>query len=222
MRISILEFGSLLSYSPYGMSRDELYSKEIKRRLKIDDYVMNPPILMSDFLAQEIQRSLTQLPFAHFFRDVAAPFILVPIRKSSLMKEDEWWVPQNIARALVRRGLGYAVEECLERSKAVPTSHTVQARDRPTVLQQYESLEVHKLRMVTSKPREILLIDDIVTSGSAFLGAANRLADEFPDARIRALAMIRTISNSPDFVRIWAPVIGTITLRDNYRTHREP
>jgi predicted amidophosphoribosyltransferase len=209
MPITLLEFGSLLSYSPRGTSPAELYSKEVTLRLKKDEFVQNPPILMSEYLAQEIQRNLTNLPFASFFE--AETIILVPIRKSCLMKPGEWWVPQNLAWALVRKHLGNDVEECLERHKPVPKSSIVPPKDRATPYRHYESLKLQKLKR-TSKLKEILLIDDVVTTGSAFLGAANRLAVAFPDAHIRALAIVRTVSNPSDFVDLHTPVVGTIKL----------
>jgi phosphoribosylpyrophosphate synthetase len=62
---------------------------------------------------------------------------------------------------------------------------------------------------------EILLIDDIVTRGATFLGAANRLIDALPHAHIRAFAIMRTISEPSAFVHIRDPRIGTIQLRNN-------
>jgi len=63
-----------------------------------------------------------------------------------------------------------------------------------------------------SEPDEILLIDDFITRGSTFIGAANRLADTFPKANIRAFAGIKTISRPEKFRKIYDPCIGKINL----------
>ncbi|MDA4132801.1 MAG: phosphoribosyltransferase, partial [Thaumarchaeota archaeon] len=61
---------------------------------------------------------------------------------------------------------------------------------------------------------ELLLVDDIVTRGATLLGAANRLAEAFPDARIRGFAAMRTVSNPSDFVDAYQPCTGTIRYRE--------
>jgi hypoxanthine phosphoribosyltransferase len=93
------------------------------------------------------------------------------------------------------------------------------ASDRPKALQHFESLDVRWREK--NKPKEILLIDDIVTRGATLLGAANRLAAAFPDARIRAFAMMRTMSGPSNFNRITDPCTGWIELRDD-DTYRVP
>lgn len=71
------------------------------------------------------------------------------------------------------------------------------------------------------EPEEILLVDDVVTHGSTLLGAANKLADTFPNARICAFAAMRTVSNPDEFQNIIAPCIGMIELH-NGDTFRRP
>jgi hypothetical protein len=64
-------------------------------------------------------------------------------------------------------------------------------------------------------------VDDVVTRGATLLGAASRLADALPAARVRAFAAIRTISNPEEFSSITAQVIGRIEYRDG-ETFRRP
>lgn len=61
---------------------------------------------------------------------------------------------------------------------------------------------------------DIVLIDDIVTRGATLLGAANRLHDVFPAARIRAFAAMRTSSDPSEFRALYEPCVGTITYRE--------
>lgn len=216
MRLSEIEFGSLLTYSPRGNSSTQSLSRTARTILKNDGFVRlgSNDILMSDYVAERIN-NLTSLPFANYF-DVNP--ILVPTPNSSLTKSGTLWVSQRLADALVRRGLGSRVAACLNRVIPLRKSATSLAADRPKAIEHYNSMEVTRM---LDEPREILLVDDIVTRGATLLGAANKLADAFPNARIRAFAAMRTISTPSSFVRISDPCTGTIILSGD-ETFRNP
>jgi len=159
---------------------------------------------------------MSSLPFVSFFQpDV----ILVPTPKSSLMRPNTLWVPERIAAALVEAGLGKEVVPCLVRSKSVSKAALSRPQERPTPAEHYESMGVQKR---LSKPGEVMLVDDVVTRGATLLGAANRLADVFPQTRIRAFAAMRTISDLSDFIKVYDPCTGTITLRASGDSLRRP
>jgi predicted amidophosphoribosyltransferase len=185
--------------------------------LKHDEYVHfeSNQILMSDYIAERLDRDIKKLPFADYFK--VNP-ILVPIPNSSFNKSGTLWVPQRLSHALVRKGLGKSVVECLSRVTSLPKSATSLAENRPKAISHYDSLEVEKALF---EPDEILLVDDVVTRGATLLGAANKLADAYPNACIRAFAAIRTISNPLDFVKFIDPCKGTITLSGD-NTFRVP
>ena len=216
MRLSELQFGALLSYCPRGDSNDIQYSKNVMLWIKGDRFVGKPPILMSQWIAQTILNQKNKLPFFTFFQPDT---ILIPTPKSSLMQPDTLWVPERIATALVKIGLGKEVVSCLVRRKSVPTSASSSPSKRPTPAVHYDSMIVQGR---LSKPKEIVLVDDIITRGSTLLGAANRLADIFPEAHIRAFAAMRTISNPDEFDKVYNPCIGTIDLRASGDTIRRP
>ncbi len=216
MHLSIIEFCSLLSYAPWGNSDLHLQSKTVTRKIKGDEYVsISNKILMSDYIADGIKKNMKNLLFADYFK--VNP-ILVPIPTSSLIKPNSLWVPQRIAKALVRKGLGKTVVECVKRVKPLPRSSKSLAQDRPKAFEHYDSVEVSK---ILSEHNEILLVDDVITRGATLLGIANKLADAFPNTRIRAFAAMRTVSNPSEFVKINDPRVGTITLIDN-ETFRDP
>lgn len=218
MRLTELEFGSFLTYSPHGNSETELLSKTVMSDLKNDRYITvdSRQILMSRYLAEGIKKRLNSLPFSEYFK---ADPILIPAPKSSLVKSHTLWVPQRLADALVTEGLGKSVKLLLQREKSVIRSSTSLPKDRPKAIDHYNSMAVKE---TLDNPKEILLVDDVITRGATLLGAANRLADVFPNARIRAFAFMRTISNSDEFVRIIDPCKGKITFRDNGNTIRNP
>ena len=218
MRLTELEFGSFLTYSPHGNSETELRSKTGMSDLKNDKYITlnSKQILMSRYLAEGIKKHLNTLPFAEYFR--VNP-ILIPTPKSSLSKLNTIWVPQRLASALVNEGLGRDVKSLLQREKSVARSSTSLPENRPKAIDHYNSMTVKK---TLDEPKEILLVDDVVTRGATLLGAANKLADAFPNARIRAFAFMRTMSNPAEFANIFDPCKGKITLRDDGCTTRKP
>jgi len=69
------------------------------------------------------------------------------------------------------------------------------------------------------KPKEIVLVDDVITRGATAVNAVNRLANAFPNAKIRVFAAMRTISDPDMFSEIIQPCTGTISLigEDTYR-----
>lgn len=218
MRLDELEFGSFLTYSPHGNSEAALRSKTAMSDLKNDKYVTfdSRQTLMSEYLAGGIKRLLDRLPFVDYFR---ADPVLIPAPKSSLSKSYTIWVPHRLASALANEGLGREVKPLLQREKPVAKSSTSLPKDRPKADEHYNSMAV---RETLDDPKEILLVDDIVTRGATLLGAANRLADTFPSARIRAFAFMRTMSTPANFVNVFDPCIGRITLRDDGNTMRNP
>ncbi len=215
MQLSRLEFGALLSYSPRGDSSSIQNSKNLMTALKTDQFVGNPKIPMSQWIADTIGRNKSALPFFTFFNSTA---ILVPAPSSSLMKADSLWIPERLAAALVRTGLGKEVARCLTRVEPVPKAALSEPKDRPTAAQHYETISIQGS---LSKPDEIMLID-VVTRGATLLGATNRLVDAFPGTRIRAFAAMRTISNPTEFENWYKPCVGTIELRDSGDTLRRP
>jgi len=145
--------------------------------------------------------------------------VLVPVPKSALWKEGSLWVPDQLATSMVRVGCGRRVARLLVRTEAIPKAATSISSDRPTALKHYQTLAVQKDLLPTP---EILLVDDVVTSGAALLGSANRLLESYPTTLIRGFAAMRTISDSSMFQRITHPVVGSITLRSDGRCRRGP
>ena len=206
MNISQIEFGSLLTYTPRGNSEKANLARTVMTFLK-NDRVMNSGILSSDYMAQIMKKEIKKFPFADYFNSKA---ILVPVPKSSLLKPGTLWVPERLTTALIKNRLGKSSEACLERIKAVPRSSGQRiGENRPKAFQHYESMQVKKLLF---DPEEIVLVDDVITRGSTVMGGVNRLAEAFPNAKIRAFAMMRVMSDPDDFSDVEDPCVGTVTM----------
>ncbi len=182
------------------------------RKLK-NDQVLNSGSPMSEEVAGMLSVSLAGSPFHDYFhKDVT----LVPIPGSSRLKKDTLWVPERITSALEKHDLGTSIQ-ILYRDVPLRRSSTSLAKDRPKAHQHYGSMAIQK---PLHDPKEIVLVDDVVTRGATLLGAANKLADAFPGVRIRAFAVMRTISNPDCFEGICNPCTGNISLRgkDTFRS----
>ncbi|MDA4118914.1 MAG: hypothetical protein OK455_11305 [Thaumarchaeota archaeon] len=186
----------------------------VMARLKNDQYILNPPILMSDWVADAIRRDLQKLPFRDYFTHKA---VLVPTPGAGLRQTSGIWTPQRIANALAAKGLAMATVPCLKRVEPVPKSATSLGPERPKAQRHYETMAVQK--ELLSDPEEIVMVDDVITRGATTLGGASRLAEAFPKARIRAFAAMRTMSPPSEFKAITDPCIGMIRLMgvDTYR-----
>ena len=218
LTVGQIEFGSLLTYCPRRSTPEEQKSAKLMLALKNDEYVQvgSADMLMSDWVASEVKRRIATLQFGHFFRSNP---ILVPVPKSSLMTPEMLWVPDRLAKALVKNGIGKEVSRMLERVVPIRKAALSDSWDRPTALEHFQTLGVVQ---TISKPNDILLIDDVVTRGATLLGAANRLTDSYPEATIRAFAAMRTQSTSLSFRTDGGPCVGMITLVANGDTQRRP
>lgn len=56
----------------------------------------------------------------------------------------------------------------------------------------------------------IVLIDDIVTKGRTLMAAAARVRETFPEARIRAFALVRTMGLDAEMHALLQPCRGEI------------
>jgi predicted amidophosphoribosyltransferase len=136
---------------------------------------------------------------------------LVPIPKSSLTNNHSLWVPEKIAKALEKQGLGYYYP-CLQRHNAVPKSAYSKSEDRPKAIDHYNTI---KFIPQIKQPKKIILIEDVITRGATMIGCASIIKQKFPSINIKGFAALRTISKPEDFKDINEPCIGKITLKNN-------
>ncbi|OLE89010.1 MAG: hypothetical protein AUF79_12630 [Crenarchaeota archaeon 13_1_20CM_2_51_8] len=209
MRITSLDFGSLLCYTPRGSSPEIDRAREVMKIIKADDFVNTPPILMSEWLARTVHQHIGSLRFASFFQKDT---VLVPVPSSSLMQPNSLWVPNRIANALVKEGIGKEVAAWLVRKTPVRKAAWSKPADRPKPKEHIATISVQG-RISEPLPDQIVLVDDIITRGSTLLGAANSLAEALPKAQIRAFVAMMTISDPSHFVTLYKPSLGSVQYR---------
>jgi hypothetical protein len=203
--LSEIRYGSFLVYAPRGTSDVSRRAQQFVRALKEERPIGAPPQSPSDYSARRLA-------------DERPASLLVPVPRSSLSVKEGIWPAYNIASALVRHGIGATVLHCLERVRAVQKSAFAVSGTRPKPIEHYESIRATK--MVTDR-RSLCLVDDVITKGATFLAAASRLQEMYPEAKVTAFALVRTLGFVDDIERIVEPVAGLITLRGD-EAFREP
>jgi predicted amidophosphoribosyltransferase len=133
--------------------------------------------------------------------------VLVPVPGSTPAPSQRVWAADRLAKALVGEGLGRVAWPGLLRICRVRKSAYALIGARPSVRRHYESFA-----LADSPPRldSIVLIDDIVTKGRTLLAAAARLRETFPEARIRAFALVRTMGLDVEMQALLEPCRGEI------------
>jgi phosphoribosylpyrophosphate synthetase len=216
MLLSELEVGSYLCYSPRGESEVAKNSRVWMRQLKNEQPYGVPPIPTSVYVARRLAAQIRETPLAGLLTERA---VLVPVPGSAPAQKGWLWPPLEIARALHAVRLAAEVLPCLKRRVGVRKSSTSSPENRPRAAEHYESLEVEGR---LSAPDEIVLVDDVVTRGATLLAAASRLREAFPQTRVRAFAVIRTVSNPEDLVKIGDPQMEWVRLKQDGDTLRRP
>ena len=130
---------------------------------------------------------------------------------------DSMMAPELLARALKNHGLGSSVVSYLERTKRVRRS-SQSPGNRVSPTEHHETIAVNS---TVASPTRILLVDDVVTMGSTFLGSAWSLLEAYPDVEIRAFAAMRT-SSPNEFKNVLYPCTGTIKLNKHLEPRRGP
>lgn len=161
------------------------------------------------------EQAFDQRKFPGFF---GPDVMLIPVPGSAPLVKGALWVPDRLAAALVGEGLGQLVWCGLKRVFAVRKSATAPAGERPTVQDHYDSFAVESSLV---PPKRIVLVDDVITKGRTLLAAATRVQEAFPDAEVRAFALLRTMGLVPDVAQLLEPCIGEIHWTGS-DAHREP
>ena len=173
----------------------------------------NPPTL------ERVASRLTDMPADHPVRLlVPADAVLVPAPRSTPLAKGALWPAKAIAEAMVAAGVGQRVAPLLTRSMPVRRStgaSTAAGREPP--LRHHETLAAPGDMFLLGEAEHLVLVDDVVTTGSTLIACASRLAEVAPSARIAAFSVARaerhvTLSQTP---QMYSPVVEVITLAND-------
>jgi hypothetical protein len=192
-------FAACYVYSPKGESEVSQRSRQLCARVKSG----STQWLRS--YATNVHQEVTQNGlFDGFFNEHT---ILVPIPDYRATNRTPFWVARRLALALQATGLAEDVWTGLRRVSSIERSSSAWMWERPTVQQHFQSFAV----IPSSRPpREIVLIDDVITKGRTLIAAAMRLQETFPKAEIRAFTLVRTMGFVLDVARLFDPCQGEI------------
>ncbi len=194
-----ISFGACYAYSPKGHNEVSARSRLLRARLK------GCNIQWLQYYALRVhEQVIQQRRFRGYFGDDT---LLIPVPRSRAGSCTAVWAARHLALAIHATGLGYSVWTGLSRSSPVDRSSAAWFWERPTVQEHYRSLAVGPS---ASSPAHVVLIDDVVTKGRTLVAAAMRLQQAFPQARIQAFALLRTMGFVPDIERLIDPCQGEI------------
>jgi predicted amidophosphoribosyltransferase len=200
--IDSVAFASCYVYSPAGESAICARSRLMRALLKDGD-----AHFMIKYAVRVRQQMLSASVLAGFF---LSGDVLVPVPRSA-PKAGGTWAAAALAQALVQEGVGSATWPGLRRISAVNKSATSARGSRPSVARHYDSfrLEPQKFR-----PPGVVIIDDVITKGRTLLAAAARVREAFPDAEVRAFALLRTLGLISDLHSLLEPCRGQVRWMD--------
>ena len=202
---SELVFGSYLIYPSPAVTQAEKNAKSFILQLKRDR--VTPEGRLIDLIIGRLAQEAQSTPLADFLDGTAA---LVPVPASGLQRKNSVWPARSLAEIMVSNGLASEVMPCLERVTAIRKSAFCAPGTRPSPREHYDTMGV-KPNLVSPDSSNIILVDDVLTKGSTFSGAAARIREAYPDAQIRVFAIART-----DNMTQWKdPRVGHITTGPN-------
>jgi hypothetical protein len=162
------------------------------------------PKWLKTYVARVQQEFTHKRCFVEFFGDRT---LFVPVPQYVSYAPASLWIARRLAFTLQEAQLGTEVWTGLRRVSSVDRSSSAWMWHRPTVQRHYQSFTVIPS---ARSPSNIVLVDDVITKGRTLAAAAMRLREAFPEATIRAFALVRTMGFIQDIVRLFDPCEGAI------------
>ena len=196
MEIKKIEYGAYLSYDLYGGGEENLKSRNICTQIK------NKNVETIESIINEMKIGYDSLRFKKFFDSDTC---LIPIPGSS-KHSNSTSVAKHIADVMVKYGFCKNVINCIKRTSTLKSSFS-DIDSRPTITQQYGTLSMDHFDF----DGKILLVDDVITTGTIGITAANLIYNHTKNKNIRLFTIMRTLHKG-QFNKIIDPVISHITI----------
>lgn len=196
---SSLPCGAYLAYPPRPHTVIEEQAKALVLKIK-EDRLDASGRLLADRVIERLARDLPAV-LATWFKGAT----LVPVPRKGLPRPNSVWASRTLCERLVAHGLGGDVHEILRRAR--PIRKSAGNPDRPSADEHAASFDV---RVGLERPTRIVLVDDVVTRGATFMGAALRLDTVLgSEIEVTAFALAHTISRGT-VDHVIAPAVSTI------------
>ncbi len=184
-----------MEYSPRGETAIDQQSKQIVNLIKRDSFL--PDQRQCIHAAITKLASLREEGLPDGFAEILNPdSLLVPVPRSVPFKsKDSHWPSRTICEQLVENDFGATMAIVLSRKTPVQKAAVAKSdgRSRPTVADHIESLECDG---ILPFGRSLVVVDDVITSGTQLHAAATVVSRSFPDMPMSAFALVRTRSDS--------------------------
>ena len=209
--LETLTCGSWLVYATRAETHNAVRIRNIVLFIKRDQLELTTRRLFADIVVEHMAARL-DAPLRELFGKDAC---LVPVPGAGLTRPNTVWPALTICKSLESLGLGVAVTPVLRRATSVPKS--AGSQHRPTLDQHFDSLTVQG---TLNHPARIILVDDVVTSGTTLMAGARRLEAAFARVSIAGFAVAR-VQSTGEPEHLVEGVVERITV-SGARCRREP
>ncbi len=199
--LSSIVFGSYLVYPSSATGKEDQDAKSFILGVKQDRVTARGRLI--EIAVTELKRNLPRTPLGANLFDGSA--MLVPMPNHGLRTKNGVWAAASLADVMVAEGLAASVVPCIERVTPIRKAAYCPPEMRPSPREHYDTMAVQSQGLLRDVLR-IVMVDDLVTRGSTFSGAAVRLREAFPQASIRAFGLARTAK----MLRWRDPIVGAI------------
>ena len=199
--LSEVAYSALLAYSPRGTTPVSQKSRRVCYDIKSGDRAT---------LQRAMEHLHTHASAEQVLEHVLGEnVVLVPMPRSAPLVAGALWPAKAICDAIVGAGLAARVAPVLTRVSAVRKSATAAPGERPSVSQNYETLNAHA---DLDFGERIVVVDDVITKGNTALAAASRISEAYIEIPVSIFALVRTKGLVPDIDQIVDPVTGNVSL----------
>lgn len=175
-------FAAYHQYAPQGRSAFSRRSKDVIIAVKNDGFESGRQII--PYAGERFAQDISKLgEYSVWF---STETMLIPVPKSTPILPGAVWPSFRICEELKTRGLGGNISTCLKRKFAVQKSATARG-NRPSPIDHYKSVEIVIPERLLFTPERIVLVDDVVTRGSTFVGLMPRIQERFPTRKSSVL-----------------------------------
>jgi hypothetical protein len=200
--LSAISCASWLVYATRATDEDAKRVKKLILSIKTDRVHGSSGLPVVHLVIERLAKRLDDTSRAVF----GGHPMLVPVPGSSLTKPHTVWPSRRVCEELVRQGLGQDILTIVSRTIAV--SKSAGSATRPTLDQHLNSLTV-QARL--SPPSRLLLVDDVVTSGTTMMACAIKLAQAFPGVPVSGFALAR-VQSAGDPSHVFDPLVERVTV----------